>query len=160
MQQTITKYGVLAGLVMVALGWANFFVTRPMGYGAAEVGGYLSIIVALTFVYFGIRHYRDMVMEGVISFRKAVRTGLLISLIPAFFMLISTIIFMVTFGDQWMDWAMESMSDEQRAQYAAAPPWMLNPLFQGVVMFGTVYLIGIIMTLISALLLKRELKPA
>lgn len=156
LHKTVLRYGLIGGVVLVTLGWINFFVTKDLGYSAAELGGYLSIVIALTFVFFGIRHFRDHDNEGRINFRKAVSTGLLISLIPSFFMLISTIIFMVTMGDQWTEWALENASEAQRQQMEDAPPWMFNPLFQGVVMFGTVYVIGIIASLLSALVLKRE----
>ena len=156
MKQTVLRFGLIAGVLIVVLGWTNFFVTNNIGYTAAEIGGYISIILALSAVYFGIRHQRDTVNEGRISFRHAVHTGLLISLIPSFFILVSTIIFMSTLGDQWVEWAMENASDAQRAQYEEAPPWMYNPLFQGVVMFGTVFVIGLIATLVSAFVLKRE----
>lgn len=156
MKQTALKYGLISGAPMVVLSWANFFLTKELSYRIAEIGGYITIVIALTIVFFGIRHYRDHVKEGIVSFKSALTMGLLISLIPAFFMLVSTTIFMATMGGQWMDWALANMPEAQRTQYESAPPWMFNPIFQGFVMFGTVFVIGVIISAISAFVLKKE----
>ncbi|MBL4643673.1 MAG: DUF4199 family protein, partial [Flavobacteriaceae bacterium] len=82
MKSTITKYGVygfLTGLVIFS--FHLLFGLKHLSSSTNEILGYLSIFISLSFIFFGIKHYRDNVNSGVISIIKAILIGLLISLI-------------------------------------------------------------------------------
>ncbi|HSF44943.1 MAG TPA: DUF4199 domain-containing protein, partial [Chitinophagaceae bacterium] len=83
MQKTILRYGIYAGSVLVILGLVNLTVFKSLGYGVQEIVGYLSIFVAMIFVFMGIKHYRDNVNSGKLSFSEGLKIGALIVIIPA-----------------------------------------------------------------------------
>ncbi len=84
MGRIIAVYGAIAG-VIVAIGmFIN--VSFIADYGAmGMVAGYLSMLVALIFVFVGVKRYRDVHLGGVITFWKAVGVGLGIGLVASLF---------------------------------------------------------------------------
>ena len=72
MKSTIIKYGVyglLTGFVIFSL--HLFFGIENLDYSTNEILGYVSIFLSLSFIFFGIKHYRDHVNNGVVSLGKA-----------------------------------------------------------------------------------------
>ena len=83
MQSTISKfglYGLITGLVIFLL---HLTLGKDLSYSTNEIIGYISIFVSLSFVFFGIKHYRDKVNNGAVSFGKALFIGVLISVLVA-----------------------------------------------------------------------------
>jgi hypothetical protein len=78
---TALRYGILSGLLMfvcsvawlmlLAFAWAS-----PTDFDDPIVGA-----IGLVPVFFGIRHYRDHVAGGVLTFRAAIDSGVLIAFI-------------------------------------------------------------------------------
>ncbi|MBK7872876.1 MAG: DUF4199 domain-containing protein [Saprospiraceae bacterium] len=161
MNKYILRFGVYSGitmLVLFGLTWAIFGTS--LGYKTSEVLGYLSMFISLSFIYFGVKTYRDEQNGGQITLGKAFLVGLLIALIPSLFFAIYTGIFITLQGEEWMQWALENMPPSQRSQFDANPELFTNPWFQGVVMFFTVFVIGLAYSLISAFLVKRKVAIA
>ncbi len=165
MQNPIIRYGLFGGITIALLSNLQWFVGgTSMSYSTAETIGYLSIVLALSSIYFAVRKNRDEIGNGLISFGKAFQIGALTTLIPSAFMFVSTVIFHLTQGDKFKEWAMAEMertmsSEEFQAmtqQIEANQDLYNNPFFQGVVMFLTVLVIGLIVSLIVAFLLKKE----
>ncbi len=157
MNKTISRYGLLASLIIVGL----FILTLSIGgvemdYQLSETLGYLSMLLAMSMVFFGIKAYRDQENGGVISFGKAFQVGSLIALFPSTAFGIYTIFFFMAYGERWVAFAMENMTAEQRAQFEGNPGLFMNPFFQAGVMFLTVLVIGLLIALISSWILKRN----
>ena len=159
MKNTILKYGVYAGLiilVMMLLSW--FFFMPNLDYHSTERLGYVSMFLALSMIFFGLRAYRSE-QGGLLSFRKGVQVGTLINLIPSTFMFVYTFFLFQLKGQEFMEWSMSAMSPEEaaamEAQLAQMPEWVQSPFFQGFVMFMTVFILGLIITLISAGILRK-----
>lgn len=165
MKNPIIRYGVYGGILGVVLGYLNWFLTKGfISYSQSEIIGYLSFVMALSSVYFAIRKYRDEFNSGIISFGKAMKIGLLTTLIPCVFTFFQTVIFFYAFGEDFKEWSFTEMKrtmtpEEYESflqQYESMSPMMENPFFQGAIMFITVFLIGLIISLISATLLKKD----
>lgn len=158
MKSTVIRYGVISGLALAALGWVNFIIAKSLDYTGAVILGYTTIILALTLIYFGMRYHRDQKGGGYITFRRGFVVGILIALVASAFSLLNTIVFFSLLGEAWISWARESLSAEQLPAFEAnlANPLFVNPFFQGLVMFMTVFLIGLIIAVISALILQRR----
>jgi len=79
MLRVVIGYGLIAGLLVSV----NFFwvlTSDPASHtGSGYVYGYATMIIALTAVFLGIKHYRDKALGGVIRFGQAVLVGLGIS---------------------------------------------------------------------------------
>ena len=125
------------------------------------------MIIALSVIYLAIRRYRDEYGHGVITFGNGFRIGILISLITSAFFFIYSIVYFLIWGDDFRAWAEEefqaTMSDSEFQAYLEQldqmGPLYENVIFQGGLMFVTVFFIGLIITLISALILKSG-KPS
>ena len=80
MKSTLTKYGMyglLTGLFIFMLHLV--FGINNLDYSTNEILGYVCIFLSLSFVFFGIKHYRDRINNGVITLGKAIIIGVLIS---------------------------------------------------------------------------------
>jgi uncharacterized protein DUF4199 len=58
------------------------FIDR-IGFDRAEVIGYATIVASFLLVFFGVRAYRDRVVQGPLTFGRALTVGLLITLVSS-----------------------------------------------------------------------------
>lgn len=165
MKNPILYYGLIGAGIVVAVTTLPWFILKEdLSYTLAVSLGYLSILVALSSIYFAVRKYRDDIADGIISFGKAFKVGILTTLIPAGFTFISTAIFHLLQGAEFKAWNIENMKkslspeqyEAQMAQMESMGSLIDNPFFQGFVMFATILIIGVIISLIVAATLKRN----
>jgi hypothetical protein len=84
MKKIVIVCGLIAGFITG--GWTVFFIYISQGSMDFENGmlyGYLSMLVAFSFVFVGIKNYRDNVQGGQITFGKAFKVGVLITVIAS-----------------------------------------------------------------------------
>jgi len=84
MKSTVLKYGIyglITGLVIFSL--HLILGVNNLESSTNEILGFISIFLSLSFVFFGIKHYRDHVNNGVLSIGKALAIGVLISVLVA-----------------------------------------------------------------------------
>lgn len=169
MKQILIRWGLFPGIGMVLFFYFSLTFGKNFSYELQEVFGYAGMILSLIFVYFGIRQYRDKVNGGKLSFGKGLQVGMLIVLIPAlmfglFDVSYSTII-NPGFWDEFctaqlakMKMSMSAEKYEEMAKQVKAQSAMFKnaPFLQFLVMFLTVAAVGLIITVISALILKRN----
>jgi predicted membrane protein len=137
-------------------------------YSTQEVLGYVSMILALGFVFFGIKQYRDKENDGKVSFKKALLIGVLISLITALVFGILDVFYTEVlnpdFMSEYYNQSVETMkaslpADEFEAKLTemeSQKELFSNPLFSFALMAMTVFAIGFIISLLSALVLQRK----
>ncbi len=163
MKAVIYRYALWAAAIMIALGMLNWFlIARPMGYRASEIVGYLSIILALSTIFLAVRHYG--MRYGGVTFRQGFRIGILITLIASVAMWVYSALYFIVFGDAFKAWVNDHYESTMTpAAYQAhldqmtqMPAWVLHPVMQGFIMFLTVFFIGLIITLIAALVMKKD----
>ncbi len=162
MKNPILRYGLIGALVVVfftTVPWLTF--SKSMSYSLAVKLGYLSVLLALSSIFFAVRQYRDDIANGMISFWKAFKIGILTTLIPSAFMFVSTAIFHMNYGEEFRAWSVDAMKkslpEEQfQAQMESMGDLVSNPYFQGAVMFITVFVIGVIVSIIVALIMKTK----
>jgi len=80
MKSTVKRYGLYSALTLIVLFALSWIIGAGSDYGSQETIGYISIVVALSFVFFGIKHFRDAVNGGSVTFGKALKIGVLITL--------------------------------------------------------------------------------
>jgi hypothetical protein len=172
MKQTAIRYGMFAALIILALSTVNLFiVAKSADYATQEVLGYLTIVLAMIFVFLGIRHFRDRVNDGSLSFGEGFKVGLLIALIPAVFFGLFDLLYTEVINPSWKEEYYGHYAEQLRN---STPPEKLaaeldslekqkylfsKPFMQFLIMTLTVFIIGVIVTIISALSLRRN-KPA
>jgi len=172
MKKNVLVFGSLIGII-----FASFMV-----YAAAEcytnpdmesndVAGYAGMIAVFSFIFIGVKNYRDKYNGGVITFGKAFKTGLYITLIASTIYvgvwLIDYYIFIPDFLDKYIPHVLKEASrqgatqaevTEKAAQMASFKEMYKNPLFVVLASYAEVFPLGLIITLVSALILKRKSK--
>ncbi|MGZ5220018.1 MAG: DUF4199 domain-containing protein [Chitinophagaceae bacterium] len=104
MKLTIIRYGIYAASAIVILSAIHFFILLPnSSYETAEIAGYLTMILSMIFVFAGIRHYRDNVNDGYLSFTQGLKVGALIVLIPAVAFALFDILYTKVLNPSWGD---------------------------------------------------------
>ena len=170
MKRTLLSYGLWSVLVLSSitlLGYLFFGTDKPENFKLGEVIGYSAIVGSLLFVFFGIRHYRNIYGAGRISFGKGVKLGLLITLFPAIIFGIYNYMYVEFIDPDFTETYYNYMIEQARE---SSPPAKLqakidsidaqrdmfsNTLLQSALMFLTVFIIGTIISLLSALILKN-----
>ena len=142
----------------------------PESYHMNEVIGYATMIVALSMVFFGTRHYRNTVGGGSLTFGQGFKIGTLISFVAALIFGIFTVMLFTVFipdlGERYLE-VYRQMAEQgndpalqaQMEQFEANKELFLSPIFQGFLMFITVFFIGEVIAVISSLFLKRKAAP-
>lgn len=172
MKKTVLTNGLIAGFIVTAM----MVISTIMCYDNANFEGsmllgYLGMLLAFSFVFVGIKNYRDKFNSGLISFGKAFKIGLLITLIASTAYVVVWLIeyyffipdFMEKYSAHMLKQAAESGATaaeikEQVATMETYKEWYKNPLLIIVMTYGEVLPVGLIVTLISALILKRNFK--
>jgi predicted Co/Zn/Cd cation transporter (cation efflux family) len=176
MRKTVLTFGIISGAIIEIIGLATWFLVvekngdLDLSYG--YLFGYINMIVALSMVFFGIRQYRDRYQEGIISFGKAFKVGFLIALIASVIYVIGWMILYNTndvahnFYSQYlehmkMEWAASGMTPEQisaKAEgFAKNMEMYKNPIIMAGMTLMEILPVGLLITLISALILKKKI---
>ena len=172
MKKIIVKYGgyaALGELITFILTWLIIDITHVSHETQGSIG-YVTIISPLIFVYFGIRYFRDRVNDGSITFLKALQIGLLIVIIPTVSFAIIETVYVLYIDPKFYENIMTYDLNEYRkvlspAQFAVKLNEMKqqlamnnNPVYNFIGMILTVGALGVIVTLISAVLLMKRVK--
>lgn len=170
MWQKILRYGVIAGLV-VAIPMNLMMVTMknhaPLAWGM--VFGYVTMLVALSAVFVAIKRYRDAELGGVIGFWPALALGLGISVIAG---IIYSLAWELSLALTHMDFASayaNTLIAEKKAAGASAETiaqltaemdafkvQYANPLFRMPMTFAEIFPVGVLVSLVSAALLRNS----
>ena len=172
MRKIIVTFGLISGaisslmmIVLVAFG-------DTIGFDRGAVIGNTSIVLSFLMVFFGIRTYRDNIGNGQITFVKAFAVGLSITLI-------SSLVYVVTWEVIYYNfipgfWDAYGAHLVQKLTASGASPAAVqaklqqvrkykelykNPFFNGVLTFVHPFPIGLVITLFSALVLRRKPQP-
>ena len=163
MKATILRYSLWAAGLLVVLGLINWFLITGLGYRAAEIAGYLSMVLSLCTIFLAIRHFRTQYGNGTVTFGQGFKIGLMITLITSAIFFVYSAIYFKIWGDDFTQWSEDhyksTLSPEQYQEYTTQMAQMgslyQSALFQGMVMFFTVFFIGLIITLIAATVLRK-----
>lgn len=152
MKNTIFKFGFYGFLLSLGLFLGGILVGDNLGLSEAEIIGYLTIVASLIFVFFGIKHFRDNINNGIVSFGKAVGIGLGIAVFAAAGVAIADFIYTTVINPNFFEEYEAAMRAKGNTE--EIPDWGSG--FTALVMFMTVLIIGLIISLISALILQRK----
>jgi len=168
MKKTVIKFGMYSLLTAVVIFLLALVSIKEMSYSVQEIIGYLTMVVSLLFVFFGIRYYRDKVNDGKVSFGKALLIGLLISVFAGIgFGVVDylyTTVINPDFAQEYLTRMVTDMkaslpAEEFEAQKAELERQMEEyggSGFMAFIMFASVVMIGLVISLISALILQRK----
>ena len=172
MKKVVLVFGLISGVISSAM----MFLTLPLiNKGLLDHGlvvGYTAIFLSFLLVFFGIRSDRENA-GGTISFGRATAVGLLITLIScAFYVGSWEIIYfklMPDFVDNYAARSIDAMREKGATEAAIAAKKIEmekmkalynNPLINVAVTFIEPFPVGLIVTLVSAAILRKRNPPA
>ena len=168
MKKVVLTCGLISGAIvsgMMAIG--TTLCVKNAGYKSSEVIGYTSMILAFSLVFVGIKMFRDKYNGGSVTFGKAFMVGFYISLIAStMYVLAWSIEYNYIFPD-FMDKYSAHMIENAKAtgksqasidatvkQMDMYKGMYKNPLFFVLLTYAEILPVGLVVSLISALILK------
>lgn len=171
MKRIIIINGLIAGAIVSLM----FAISYPLTHNGtlsnegSMVVGYISMVIALSLVFVGIKSYRDQYQKGVITFGRGAAIGILITLIASVMYAGTWEIYYNTVASDFMEKYTKSYLEEmkqegatdaeiaqQRTEMEAFGEMYKNPVIRFAVTLSEILPVGIIITLISAALLRRK----
>ncbi len=175
MKRNILVFGLISGAIVSTFMAISMAI---MGCSSEEMGGgsggmiigFTAMAVAFSFVFVGIKNYRDKQNGGIITFGNAFLLGFMISLVASTLYVITWAVeyhfFLPDFMDKYSAMQIkqlhesgvsgakldESIKEIETASYN----YKHNPFFFAMYTYMEILPVGIIITLISALILKRK----
>ncbi|MEM6685431.1 MAG: DUF4199 domain-containing protein [Bacteroidota bacterium] len=147
------------------------FFGKNLSFATQEILGYVTMIVCLLPIYFGIKHYRDHENNGIVNFKEGFIIGILIALCAAIGFAIIDYVFVSfvnpEFPEQYLAYqidginASELSAAEKAIKIEEATEMMKTygtASFGALLMFAMVFILGIVISIISALTLQRKNK--
>lgn len=170
MKKNAIVCGVIAGILSSAwMLWSVASHDTNTDYEKGMLYGYASMILAFSLIFVGIKNYRDKYNNGVISFGKAFKVGLYISLIASTIYVGSWLIdyfyfvpdFMENYSEHILkkmkaEGATQAMLDIKATEMAEFTSMYKNPFFNALLGYAEILPVGLLITLIASLILKRK----
>ncbi|MBX2942583.1 MAG: DUF4199 domain-containing protein [Cyclobacteriaceae bacterium] len=171
MRKTVLIFGLIAGLIVTSLMLVSMLLmdNGTIGFENGELFGYATMIIALSMIYFGVRSFRDNHNHGVLSFGKGFQVGILIAAIAAVIYASGWEVYVSTSSGDFMEqyttqylaqMEKDGASITEREQMKVEMDSMANMYKNPVIRFGMTLMeivpVGLIITLLSAFLLKRN----
>ena len=172
MKKTVLTFGLIAGVIISVLMGGSLILADRIGSGHSMVLGYTIMVASFLLIYFGIRSYRDNTLHGQISFGRAFACGTFITLITTVCYVVMWEILYFNFIPHFMDSYFAAQihsvqsagldSATTAAQVAAiqhSQQLYQNPIINMAYTFMEPLPVGLLVTLISATLLRRRKAP-
>ena len=170
MKKNILIYGLISGLIVSALMAVNLgMVSKNGNFDNSVLIGYASMIIAFSLIFVGIKNFRDKYNGGVISFGKAFKVGFFITLIASTIYVIVWLIEEHYFFPDFMDKYTANELNKLRAsgisatklasktkELEQAKEMYKNPALKIIMTYIEILPVGLVVTLISSLILKRK----
>ena len=179
MRAVIVRFGLISGGIIIVLGVLNTILWKAgtLTFDNGEIFGYTAMLVSLSFVFFGIKSFRDKNQQGVLTFGKGFQVGILITLIASLFYVAGWELYYntdqelkTTFMEKYKEHSLAKMKERgaTEEQIDAASRQMdelkksyENPFFRMGLTLMEIFPVGLVVTLISAgILRKRRVLPS
>ena len=169
MKKNVLTYGLIAGLIISVLMDSSLLLANKIGSGHSMLIGYTIMVASFLLIYFGIRSYRDNDLAGQISFGRAFACGFLITLITTVCYVATWEVLYFKFMPHFMDsyWAaqihhvqasgLDAVTTAAKiAEIQHGQQLYQNPFVNMAYTFIEPLPVGLIITLLSAALLRRK----
>ena len=168
MKKLILTYGSIAGIVISAM-FVITFSFSGMDMENGEIIGYSTMIIAFASIFFAIKSHRDNDLNGTINFLGAFKIGLGITLVASFIYILSWMILSNTIAKDFMAEYFQQSIEQLRASDLSETEinekisemenfkeLYKNPIVKIGMTFLEIFPVGLIISLISAFILKRK----
>ena len=174
-RKIILTYGIISGVVIISMMILGFylFADSEGNKNFSEWLGYLTMLLALSVIFVGIKRYRDQELGGTIRFKTAFLLGLGISLVAGAAYVVSWEIHLAMTDYAFIDeYAAAQIADARSggssdAEIAQLTEYMDEMkvnygklLFRLPMTFLEIFPVGLLITLVSAAILRKpEILP-
>jgi Protein of unknown function (DUF4199) len=172
MKKTVLVFGLISGAISSLSFVAMVAFGRRIGIEQGTVIGYTTIVLSFLLVFFGVRSYRDNVGDGQITFIKGFAVGISITLISCLCYVVTWEIVYYKFVPDFWDIYGGHLAEKLKTSGASAAvidarlqevrrykELYKNPLINAALTFIEPFPIGLVVTLISAAVLRRKPQP-
>ena len=170
MKKNILIYGLISGLVVSALMAVNLsMASKNDNFDNSVLIGYASMIIAFSLVFVGIKNFRDKYNGGRISFGKAFKVGFFITLIASTIYVVVWLFeehyFFPDFIDKYTANEIKKLNASgisatklasKTKELEEAKEMYKNPALKILFTYLEILPVGLVVTLISSLILKRR----
>ena len=170
MKKIIWTFGIIAGVILVTMLFLAIpFMDDPGSFAMGKVVGYTVMTIALSTVFFAVKMVRDKEKRGFISFKNAFLTGLYVTLIASVMYAIGWEVIYQTSQSDFMekytqaqienmreDGASEAKIEAKREEMEYWSGLYENPIIRFGFTLIEILTVGLPITLLSALILKRR----
>jgi hypothetical protein len=169
MKRTVLTFGLISGAVSSLMMLSTIPFVDRIGFDRGEILGYTTIVLSFLLVFFGVRSYREQAAGGTLTFSKGFTVGLLITLISCVCYVVTWEIiyfkFMPDFAEKYARYAIEHVRasgasqqviDATAREMQGFKQMYDNPLMNAAMTFVEPFPVGLAITVISALVLRRK----
>jgi hypothetical protein len=170
MKKTILTFGLISGVLASVMMCATLPFIHDLDHGQKGlVVGYTTIVLAALLVFFGIRSYRDNLAGGAITFGRGFAIGIGITLISCAFYVVTWEIIYFHFMHGIMDSYFARLIQQAQSGPGTAEAIQAkiaairhsqqlyeNPLVNALYTFIEPFPVDLLITLISAAMLRRK----
>lgn len=165
MKRSVLIFGLVLGMILCLnmVYMVHLCYTTP-DFKSNDVVGYTALVVMFSLIFFGVRNYRNKFLNGIISFGKAFKTGVLIALLGSTVYVVVWLfyyyLFVPDFLDVYIPHALKQVDASQLAERAEEMErfreMYKSPLFVVLITYSEVLPVGLVVALISSLVLKKK----
>ncbi|MBI2429562.1 MAG: DUF4199 domain-containing protein [Ignavibacteriales bacterium] len=178
MRKIVLIYGGIAGLLMISMFIVSFYLMEQgtLTFANSEIFGYSTMIVVLSLIFFGVKSFRDKHNTGAMTFGKGFKVGISIAAVASLFyaggweIYYNSTDLKDTFMQKYTDQLLKKMEqegksqveiDKKREEMNSMAEMYKNPFIRFGMTLMEIFPVGLLITLISAgLLRKKEILPA
>ena len=172
MRKIVVTFGLISGAISSLMMIVVVTFGGRIGFDRGAIISNTSIVLSFLMVFFGIRTYRDDIGNGQITFAKAFAVGLSITLISCIFYVVTWEViyynFLPGFWDAYGAHLVQKLTASGASPAAVQAKLQQvrkykelykNPFFNAALTFIHPFPIGLVITLISSLVLRRKPQP-
>ena len=167
-------FGLLASLIILGFGLFGFRMTQGSSdIKLWEILGYLGMILGFSLIFVAIKTYKEKELGGVIRFSTAFQLGILITLVASVIYVVAWEIQLSDTRDDFIDTYQASIMEkfkqsgateeeivQKQTELKEFKELYKNPFFRIVISLMEIFPVGLIISLLSAALLKNKKSPS
>jgi len=169
MKKTVLTFGLISGAVSASMMLITIPFVDAIGWKKGEILGYTGIVLSALLVFFGVRSYRENAGGGRLTFGRGFAVGILIALISSACYVgtweIVYFKFMPGFAEKYAahmveraktSGACQQKMNETERKAKQFTEMYHNPVINVALTFTEVFPIGLVVTLVSAGILRKK----
>lgn len=171
MKTNVLRYGLLSGICVAAfMSLSIAYCYSKNSFEGSMLLGYAAMLLSLSFIFVGVKNYRDTLNGGVISFGNAFMMSLYMTLIASTLYVLGWMLAYYNFFPDFMEKLeayqlspakVSQMTPAEvagiREQIKTFKDWYATPIGVAGATYMEILPVGLVVSLITALILKRKM---